>query len=136
MLKWSRAWEQWYRRALPAYWIFLFCATHFPRPKLAGFPSEDKLVHLVAFGLLAFLLWRCAESFSRKLSNRFVWIAFVGLGLYAAADEYLQQFVNRSTSSADWFANLAGIALVLVPLELRRRLTRSARAASPDGAEK
>ncbi|MFQ5806151.1 MAG: VanZ family protein [Phycisphaerae bacterium] len=100
----------------------MFCATHFPRPKLPGqIPSEDKLVHFVAFGVLAFLFWRGAESFKRKLSNHFVLFVVVGLIVFSAVDEYLQQFVNRGTSLADWLANLAGIAVALIPLELRRR---------------
>jgi VanZ family protein len=134
MLKWSKGWARWYRRALPAYWIFLFCATHFPKAKLPGrIPKEDKLVHFVAFGLLAFLLWRCAESFGRKLSGRFVWMAFGGLGIYAAADEYLQGLpgINRSVSLLDWLADLAGIAAVLIAFEVRRRL-----AAQPPLAER
>jgi len=129
MLKWSRSWEHWYRRALPAYWVFLFCATHFPRPRLPGeLPAADKLVHVVGFGLLAFLFWRFAESFNRDLSARFFWLALLVLSAYAAADEYLQQFVNRQTSRLDWLADVAGILLVLVPLELRRRWSRSSTA--------
>lgn len=136
MLKWSKAWQQWYRRTLAAYWMFLFCVTHFPRPRLTGtLPQEDKLVHFVAFGLLAFLFWRCAQSFNRKLSGRFVWIAFVGLGVYGAVDEYLQQFVNRSTSLADWLANLAGLAVVLTALEARRRLSGSPQAGQSERGE-
>ena len=112
---------------LPAYWIYLFCSTHFPKPKIPGSVSVgDWVLHLCAFVVLAFLFWRFAESFNRTLSNRFVWIAFVVLGVYAALDEYLQQFVNRSTSLSDWLADLAGIAIALIPLELHRRLTQSA----------
>jgi VanZ family protein len=131
MLNWSTARKQWYRRALPAYWIFLFCATHFPRPELPGVPASDKLAHLGAFAALAFLFWRCVESFHRKLSGRFVWIAFAGLAAYAAVDEYLQRFVNRGPSLDDWFADLAGIAAVLAILERRRRLTASPHATRP-----
>jgi VanZ family protein len=135
MLSWSKAWEQWYRRALPAYWIFLFCATHFPKPQLPGVHGSDKLAHFLAFAILAFLFWRCAESFGRKLSRRFVWIVFVGLSAYAAVDEYLQEFVHRSMSLADWLADLAGIAAVLVVLELRRRSTAAAEVARADRSE-
>jgi VanZ family protein len=124
MMEWSRSWEHWYRRVLPAYWIFLFCATHFPRPRLPGpIPEADKLVHFVAFGLLAFLFWR------------FVWIAFLTLGIYATVDEYLQQFVNRQTSWLDGLANVAGIVLVLIALEARRRLRRASAATGPGHAE-
>ena len=87
------------------------------------------LAHPVAFGLLTFLFWRFVESFGRPLSGRFVWLAALWLGVYAALDEYLQQFVNRDTDLWDWLANLAGIAGVLAVLEWRRR-TRGPRASS------
>ncbi len=122
MWKWSTAWEHWYRRALPAYWIFLFCATHLPKARLPGvIPREDKLAHFLAFGALAFLFWKFAQSFDRKLSARFIWIAGIVLGGYAALDEYLQQFVNRHTSLNDWLADLVGIGVVLLVLEILRR---------------
>lgn len=126
MFAWSRGWEHWYRRALPAYWIFLFCGTHFPKPLLPGrLPHEDKLAHFLAFAVLAFLLWRCAESLRRPLSWRFVWLGLVVLGCYAAIDEYLQRFVNRSVTLSDFLANLGGIVAVLLVLELRRRRTQA-----------
>ncbi len=75
MWKWSTAWEHWYRRALPAYWIFLFCATHLPKARLPGIvPRPDLLAHFLSFGALAFLFWKFAQSFDRRLSARFVWI--------------------------------------------------------------
>ena len=125
MLKWSKSWEHWYRRALPAYWVYLFCVTHLPKPQLLGVSSEDKLAHIVSFGLLAFLFWKFAESFNRRLSNRFVWIALIVLAAYATLDEYLQQFVNRYTCLPDWIANLTGIVVVLLALELHRRYRSS-----------
>lgn len=122
MLKWSKSWEQWYRRALPAYWVFLFCVMHFPFPEIpVAIPGDDKLLHFVSFGLLAFLFWRFAESFERPRSPRFVWFALVCLVGYACVDEYLQQFVNRGTSLADWLADLTGIAATLAALEVYRR---------------
>lgn len=120
MWRWSPSWEQWYRRALPAYWIFLFCATHLPRPELVGVKS-DKTAHVIVFGLLAFLFWKFAESFTRPLSGRFVWIALLAVGFYAALDEYLQQFVNRTTSFEDLLANWLGVILALTLLEAHRR---------------
>lgn len=135
MPKWSKSWERFYRRVLPAYWVFLFCSTHLPQAQLPKeVPQADKLVHFVAFGLLGFLFWRCAESIERNLSARFVWIAFLTLGMYAALDEYLQQFVNRTTSLTDWLADLAGIALALIVLEVLRRRAASARREAKDEA--
>lgn len=122
MLKWLSSWKHWYRVALPIYWILLFGATHYPQPRLpALIPQSDKVIHFLAFGLLAFLFWKCVESLDRQLSGRFVWVAFTVLIAYAALDEYLQQFVNRYPSLADWLADLAGIGAVLLGLELQRR---------------
>lgn len=120
MWKWTPSWEQWYRRALPAYWIYLFCATHLPRPELLVVKS-DKRAHVIAFGLLAFLFWKFAESYTRPLPRRFVWTALVAVGCYAALDEYLQQFVRRTTCWEDLLANWLGVALVLAGLEAYRR---------------
>lgn len=121
----AAAWKHWYRRVLPAYWIFVFCATHFPGLQLADrVPASDKLAHTVAFALLAFLFWRFLETFRRPLTARFVGLAAVILTVYAALDEYTQQFVGRGTDPLDWLCNVAGMAAVLIFLEWRRRTTR------------
>ena len=128
MLNQPESWDRWYRRMLPAYWVFLFCGTHLPKPRIPGeIPQSDKLVHFVVFGVLTFLFWRFVQTYASSLSSRFVWIALVTLGAYAAIDEYLQQYVNRATSFADWLANLGGIVIALAVLEgLRRRAVISA----------
>jgi VanZ family protein len=125
--EWSEPWRRWYRRALPAYWVFLFCVTHFPKLELPGrVPQSDKLLHVAAFGLLAFLYWRFAEARHRPLSGRFVWIALAVLVLYAALDEWLQGFAGRSADLTDWLANVLGVVLVLAALEWRRRVAARA----------
>jgi VanZ family protein len=118
----SSAWARWYRRALPAYWISLFCLTHFPKLEI-GLPirAPDKLAHIGAFGLLAFLFWRFVETLRHPLSSRFVFIAAAWLIVFAGFDEYTQQFFGRSTDLVDWLCDVAGIAAVLAVLEWRRR---------------
>ncbi len=107
--------------ALPAYWIALFIATHYPRVRIPDqIPGNDKLVHFTAFGLLAFLRWRF-ELARRPIGNRFVWVTTGVLILYAAFDEYVQQFVGRFTDPLDFLANAGGIIGVLAVLELHRR---------------
>lgn len=129
--KWTPAWKAWYRRLLPAYWIFLFCATHFPKLKLATrIPNTDKTLHFVSFGLLAFCYWKFAETFHRPLGAPFVWRTVVVLAVYAAVDEYLQQFVNRGADWVDWLADMVGAGCVLAVLEWRRR-AQVARANQP-----
>jgi VanZ family protein len=117
----GQRWRHWYRRALPAYWVFLFTMTHLPRPQIGAIPQGDKMLHVFAFGTLAFFFWRFAEAVQGQLSWRFAWLAFLGLGLYGALDEWLQQFVGRSTDIVDWLFNLLGMALVMGWLEYRRR---------------
>jgi VanZ family protein len=118
----SPKWAHWYRRALPAYWVFLVCLTHFPRLTFdVGIRASDKLAHVGAFGLLAFLFWRFAETIRYPLSGRFVYVAAVLLIGYAAADEYVQQFVGRGADVVDWLCDVVGIVAVLAVLEWRRR---------------
>lgn len=127
----SPRWAHWYRRALPAYWIALFCLTHFPELRLGlPIPSSDKLAHVGAFGLLTFLLWRFGETFGAQRSPRLFWIAAGLLIAYAGVDEWLQQFVGRSADWRDFAFNLVGIGLVLAPLEWRRRVVAARRLAT------
>ncbi len=107
--------------ALPAYWLLLFFATHYPRVPIPGeIPHSDKLVHFTAFGVLAFLYWQFARV-RRGVGPRFVGSSAAVLLAYAALDEYLQQFVGRFTDLMDFVANAAGIVAVLAILELHRR---------------
>lgn len=128
----SSAWTHWYQRALPAYWIFLFFTTHLPNLRLGGpVRWSDKLMHIGAFAVLAFLFWRFAETVRRPLSGRFIWIAFLWLMAYAAFDEYTQRFAGRGLELADFLCDLVGIGLVLIALEWRRRRLPAARHDSP-----
>ncbi|MBW7906440.1 MAG: VanZ family protein [Phycisphaerae bacterium] len=117
-----RGWAHWYRRALPAYWLFLFALTHFPKLSLSG-PVErpDLYSHFIAFGLLAFLLWRFGETFRRPLGSGFVWIAGAVILAYGAFDELTQELVGRDATIEDWLANACGATLVLAALEVNRR---------------
>jgi VanZ family protein len=117
----SPSWRRWYLRILPAYWIFLFLATHLPGLKTGGPPQSDKLLHFVAFAILTFLFWRGCEAASRTLGPRFVCFAFPILIAYAGLDEYLQQFVGRGTDLEDFVADVVGIVVTLGILEWQRR---------------
>lgn len=122
-IDWPERWRRLWLRLLPSYWLFLFVVTHLPRLHLPDMvPQEDKIAHVIAYGLLALLLWKFAESVRRApLGPRFVWVALAVLAGYAALDEYLQSFVGRTASVGDWLADMLGAALVLAAMELRRR---------------
>jgi VanZ family protein len=114
-------WQHAAQIALPAYWLLLFVATHYPRVRIPGeIPHSDKLLHFTAFGVLAFLYWQFARV-RRGVGPRFVWSSAVVLIAYAALDEYLQQFVGRFTDVMDFVADAAGIVAVLAILEIHRR---------------
>jgi VanZ family protein len=113
------------RIALPIYWAILAFATHYPTVHIpTNISHRDKGIHFAAFAVLAYLYWRFFEA-RRSLGPRFVWTAALVLLVYAAADEYLQQFVGRNTELLDYVANAAGILVALTVLELRRRRTLS-----------
>lgn len=115
--RWDRIWLL----ALPLYVIALFVATHYPRITIPGdIPQSDKLVHFVAFALLAFLWWRFIAALGHE-SSRLLVASAVGLLAYAALDEYLQQFVGRHTDVMDFLADGAGIVGVLAVIALARR---------------
>ena len=120
-------WIGWYRRAFPAYFLFLFLVNHFPGLRLPKVPGDDKLAHATAFGLLAFLAWRFSESFRPVHSPRFAPLLGFALVAYAAIDEWTQQFVMRGTDIEDWYADAGGVVIVLVALELLRRRRTPAR---------
>lgn len=115
--------------ALPVYWVVLATATHYPTVRIpTTITHRDKVVHFVAFGLLAVLTWWFVRA-RWTVGSRFVWWAAAGLVAYAAIDEYLQQFVGRHTDIWDFVANCAGITVALVVLEIQR--LRSGRPRTP-----
>lgn len=128
---WDARWRQWYRRALPAYWLTLFLLMHFPGARLEGpVPHPDWIAHTCAYALLTFLLWRFAETFHYPLSPAFPYLVSPFLAAYAALDEYLQGFVQRTPSVADWLADTIGIHVALVVLTVLAARARRRRVAS------
>ena len=78
--------------------------------------GTDKLVHIVAFAMLAFPLAR---------TNRFGLLpVFFGASAFGGAIELVQPSFNRSASLNDWVADIAGIFLGISCGLLYRRLRR------------
>ena len=97
---------------LVIYWAALFVGTHVPAP-MTGMQSNDKLLHLVAYSGLAFLVvWVIAGTRPRLHSV----IASVGLVVaYGAVDELLQLMIpGRHGDLWDWLADVAGAGLGLL----------------------
>ena len=110
------------RWAPPALWATaLVTATSWPNPDVPQVGHGDKLVHLLLYGILAWLLAR-AEPTLATIRRRAA-LTTLGLACFAALDEWHQDFVpGRSASTADWAADTVGAAAGLgLAAALRRR---------------
>ena len=115
-----------FRRALRVitalYWVTIFVLTHIPRvPQVPGPQLSDKLIHAVAYFILALLLmcW---------LGPKWAWrVLAIGL-IYGAIDELLQIPVGRGCELADWVADGIGTACAVLSHVLVARLLDRRRA--------
>ena len=101
--------------ALVGYWLTLFAATHVPR-SFPILPSDrtDKLVHVAAFAVLAWLLANAWQRSTGRLTGGHLRAAWLLIVLYAAADEWTQAWVGRECSLGDWLADAVGAAVGLI----------------------
>jgi len=103
------------RSGLNIYWILsilvmglIFLSSSFPRHmELPSLPFADKLVHLLAYGLLASLIYFARER-SRAIFHP-IFIPFLIAFLYGASDEIHQHFVpGREADVFDALADALG----------------------------
>ena len=111
-----------WRVLLAGYWLTLLVATHLPKT-VAGLPADqtDKLIHFVAYAVLAWLLataWQASVGRLNARHLKFVWMVVV---LYGAIDEVTQPIVGRTLSFADWLADAAGAAVGLILFRVTSR---------------
>lgn len=113
----SRGWWLWI-----GYWGCLFVVMHVPI-ETGGSPTIEHVTTIAHFAFYYLLTWlggRYLLSTGRgTVAVLLTWA--VVYAVYAAADEWLQQFVGRVMSLSDWLADLAGIALATVTLIRWRR---------------
>lgn len=105
---------------LAIYWIAIFILTHTPIPHVVYKADvSDKTLHFVAYLIFTFLLWAAVSS-GKKIDwcKKTIWLIIPILVSYGAIDEWLQQYVGRSTDLADFYANMAGVTTGLVLLTL------------------
>lgn len=125
---------------LISFWILAFALTHMPVHG-SGFlsrwlelvPSPDKWVHAALYFCLAALIANC---FVRWIATTWVNVfsTLMVAGLYATADEYLQNFVpTRSADFYDFCADMIG-AILGVTFYLTWRHFRIARRAARESA--
>lgn len=113
----------WRRILWAGYFLTLFVATHTPIPTpIADVVTfYDKMIHAGAYLVLALLT---ASVFLNRESPAWTRLLLAGVLMsYAALDEYLQGFVNRSPDVEDWKADTWGIVIgCLLTFPLRRWL--------------
>jgi len=132
----------WLRRAWLTYWAVLFVVMHVPVPEriVPTLHVSDKVIHFLAYLVLTIVggIAVCvrgrrdgvgqgssgagaAGSAGRAVACRRLLALWAGVYVaYAAVDEWLQQFVNRTTSLTDWYADVAGVATGTLMLLLLR----------------
>ncbi len=98
----------------PAVWAALMLVlTSLPGSALPQVDGRglDKLVHLTLYAILGWLATRATEARGVRAWRRALAIV-AGIALFAAADEWHQQFIpGRSMELLDWISDTAGAAL-------------------------
>ena len=101
--------------------IFLLSSqSKLPMPML--FSAEDKIIHALAYTLMALLAWMSFAREQRPLMIVFM-ISVLFCSLYGLSDEWHQSFVpGRDASFGDWLADTMGAALAAMAMvRLSRR---------------
>jgi VanZ family protein len=103
------------RRLAIAFAILMVAVSSFPDVQLPsiGTGDLDKLLHVLEYGLLGFLVargWGPWRAGSRHAAG--IWIPAMILLAFAAADEYHQHWIpGRWPEWWDWAADTAGIVI-------------------------
>ena len=73
------------------------------------FPGQDKLFHMMAFGVLGFLFMGSMKTTTSGYRTGQVWLVVVLVVLYGLLDEFHQSFVpGRTVEIYDTLADAAG----------------------------
>lgn len=108
---------------LGLFWVALFAATHIPNTSGLMPPQQnDKVLHFVAYMLLAGALATAWQLAGGVLTNRHLLFAWLAVLAYGAFDETTQIPVGRECSVWDWVADAAGAAVGLILFVVLRRL--------------
>ncbi len=110
---------------LPLYWLGLFAGTHYPHFGQELGDHSDKVLHLLAFTGLSFLLTALLRLRGPLCLARLGLVMLV-LAVYGAIDELSQIPVGRHCDILDWCADmtgaLLGITIFVLLLGLRQCL--------------
>jgi len=106
--------------ALGIYWPFLFWLTHSPVRAMARQSGiSDKIMHVMAYFVLTFLVWFAVSPYEKVRWNRAKhWFVVFAVIAYGALDEFLQGKVGRSADIHDFIADGFGVLLALGVLSI------------------
>jgi VanZ family protein len=81
-----------------------------------GFTFQDKFLHFMVFGFLAFLMARSFKISKFNLFNRYYHVmAILFTAFYGVLDEYHQYYVpGRFSTIGDWLADILGAIVFIV----------------------
>jgi VanZ family protein len=96
--------------------IFVASSSAIPAMIKHLIPYQDKVAHLLLFGVLAFLLSRAAGFGWGWSWGRAAFFAIIATSIYGFLDEWHQSYVpGRTVDIADWAADTLGAALAQFP---------------------
>ena len=93
--------------------VAIFVLTHIPNdrvPRLITRIGDDKLRHVLSYGLFAVLLFAGLRAWLPNPVKALAWVAVIGIGL-AGIDEVTQPLAGRTCSFLDFLASLGGTLL-------------------------
>jgi VanZ family protein len=109
---------------LSGYSAIIFTLSSQPLLDVPGpdFFLKDKLIHALAYGLMAFLAWQVSILY-RAIQPPWLW-SWLYASLYGVSDEWHQSFIpGRYADIWDWLADGFGAAMVLLVLQKTRQST-------------
>ena len=102
--------------------LVMFIGTHMPASQMFHVPSNDKLLHFVAYFALcisALVSWEWTSGVLRAPHYFAVWLVCT---LYGAMDEITQTPFGRTCDGVDWLADIVGVVAGLIVFQLLRPL--------------
>lgn len=115
-----KKYEPWaYRLAALGWMGVIFLQSSKPGSQVRIQPPIDKVIHMGAFGVLAFLL---AMGAGRRLERHVVWLIPILIALLGGLDEFHQSFSpGRSVSFGDVVADFCGALAATLAWWVARR---------------
>ncbi|MGB9595996.1 MAG: VanZ family protein [Candidatus Poribacteria bacterium] len=74
----------------------------------------DKLVHLIEYGILGFLLFNSLYNLNKLRVWQIIIIVIYCGAFLGALDEFYQRLTKRTSSIYDWIADVSGIIIALI----------------------